>query len=368
MIRLISRICVIGITIGVAAFVVVLSIMNGFNGSIKKRYLSVEPHLVVYSSGEIEENKIRQAVDDIFIETRVDVESFYPFHVQDVFLKGPEGFSGAVAKGLSRSELKKLFQRVIDSRRQLSAQRDNTEPTSSEMDEDLGELTDESLPDMAEVVDRLQPGEVIMGMELARSMGIYEGDILDVMPPEALLLPLGEVPDKEQVSVKALFNVDVSEVDSRYMYYIVDETLMTIKHPASLRQGYELRLSRPEEFKAVYSVLEKRFEDVETWVDRNAALFLALKVEKITMTVFMSLSGLITCFTIITILILLITQKRADVGILMTLGLSPIKAQRLFQWIGGFLFGVGLMGASVGRRNQLVFAVLPARSATRNLL
>ena len=70
-------------------------------------------------------------------------------------------------------------------------------------------------------------------------------------------------------------------------------------------------------------------------------------MEKITMTTFMSLSGLITCFTIITILILLITQKRADVGILMTLGLPKIDVQRLFQWIGGFLFGIGLLSGLV---------------------
>ena len=341
MIRLISRICVIGITLGVAAFVVVLSIMNGFNGSIKTRYLSVEPHLVVYESPKAESSLELETLEKQLLKNDIEFKSIAPFEVQDVFLKGPEGFSGAVSKGLTRKDLRSLFVRV-----EKGKVKPEVAATTYANDVNLS-IGGVDLPELSEVVDQLKPGEILMGIELARSMGIYEGDTLDVMPPETLILPAGEIPDKEQVTVKALFNVDVAEVDSRYLFYVKGETLTGIMHPASLRKGAEIRLKQPELYSGAFDLLQKSYDSVESWVDRNSALFLALKVEKITMTTFMSLSGLITCFTIITILILLITQKRADVGIMMTLGLSPHRAQSLFQWIGGYLFGVGLLGGLV---------------------
>ena len=98
----------------------------------------------------------------------------------------------------------------------------------------------------------------------------------------------------------------------------------------------------------------------ETWIDRNSILFFALKIEKITMGTFLSLSALITSFSIVTILYLLIMQKKQDIGIFLTMGMSTKKVKRLFAGIGLFLSGIGIFsGVLLGLGASLILQHYP---------
>ncbi len=323
LVKVVSRLCVLGVAVGVASFIIVLSIMNGFSNSTMRRHLIVEPHIVIKEVGQ---NKKAQFITPL-------VQRLDKYELQDVFLRSPDNFSGAIAKGVSRELLKTIF---------LKFKPQKAPPSEDEY------LSLIAPSDIVQIIEGLKPGEVIIGVDLARSMGLVEGDKVTVLPPETLLLPAGEAPLIEKIVIKGLFSTNIAEVDGNYIYYLYDETLTSFKKTASREEGYEVRLTQAELYNEYLQSLTGLSEySFETWVDRNSSLFLALKVEKWTMTTFLSLAALITSFTIITVLILLITQKRNDIGVLMTLGLSSNALQKIYTRMGLYLFGIGLIGGMI---------------------
>ena len=106
-----------------------------------------------------------------------------------------------------------------------------------------------------------------------------------------------------------------------------------------------MRLKEPEDFLLYTTVLEKEGFSVESWPERNSSVFFALKVEKTIMSLFLSLSGLITLLAVSSLLVLLMVQKKKEMGILMAMGLPIKKIQGLFVGIGLFLCSFGIIGA-----------------------
>jgi lipoprotein-releasing system permease protein len=191
---------------------------------------------------------------------------------------------------------------------------------------------------------RLGPKEVILGSDLARSLRILEGDQIMVIPPESLLKPKGEAQVYETVTVKALLNSRVADIDSKFMFYHLGQTLGQFKKSASREINLELRFKDPGDHVLYEGDLHKRGFRTSNWIERNEALFFALKMEKLAMTIFLALSALITCFSIITVLVLLLTQKRRDLGILMAMGLSQTRTRWIFTRVGMILSLTGMLG------------------------
>lgn len=330
-VKTVSRICILGVAIGVSAFIIIMSIMNGFNNSTKKRYLKVEPHIVVQPAANFKLTQLNSPL----------VSSVSPFEVQDIFIRTSDNFSGAIAKGLPKNELLNIFSNFHD----------QTEFDSA--------VDDFKIISLVEAIENIKPGEVLIGLDLARSAGLFEGDRINILPPETLLLPAGDVPLVEQVTVKGIFTTNISEIDSKYIYYVIGESLTSFNQTASRSEGYEVRLLEPEKYDKYLSQVNPK-ATLETWVQRNASLFLALKVERWMMTIFLSLSGLITSFTVVTVLILLITQRKNDIGVLMTLGLSHNALKSIFTKVGLILFSIGFVGGLIiGVGVSLLLSVYP---------
>lgn len=318
MIRTLGRLCIASIGLGVFSLVVVISVMNGFNNSIRDKLLATEPHLVIYPHA----GKAAQIRDDL---AQQDVE-FHRFESQDVIIRTLDGtFSGAAAHGLEMDSLRALLTRVEENKRS-KGRKGNIEPR----------LAPESL-----MLDR---AEIIMGADLARSLNILEGDQVVVIPPEALLLPPGEAPPFEKVTVKSTLSTDLSDVDSHLIYYTLGKSLTRFSQAASRETGFEVYLINPDSYPPIKARAEKIGARVDTWVDRNSALFFALKLEKIAMTTFLALSALITSFSVLGVLALLITQKRQDIGVLMSMGMSNKLTRQTFLKIGLLLSLVGMGG------------------------
>lgn len=313
LIRTISWLSILGTGIGVLSLVLVLSIMNGFNRSIREKLLAVEPHLVVQPKDQQNENIYNSIVKNPGVEA-------YSYESQDVILKTMDGlFGGAVAKGLEEKALVRLIHKVTKSRK-----------NSME----------------AEDVD-VSPGEVVLGIDLARSLGVFEGDEVLIFPPESLLLPPGELPTYEKVVVKSLLSTEMADIDSQFIFYNLGQSLVKFRSTASRESGIEVYVDDQNKMEGLKAELEGLGAHVETWQTRNAILFFALKLEKYAMTTFLGLSVLITSFSIFTVLVLLLTQKRKDLGVLMALGYSPKRAKRLFTGIGLILTFLGLGGGLI---------------------
>ncbi len=326
--RIVAWLCIMGVGIGVMSLVIVMSVMNGFNASIKNRLLAVEPHLVVTLKGKNQIGEIE--ADPIYHDVKKDLSlQVETFESQDVIIRTAEGlYGGAVARSVEKEALKHIFDEVHKA--------DNQRKALKKLDDLVTKVADETI-DLAE-------DEVVIGVDLAHSLGIFEGDQIVAISPETLLLPKTEVPKIEKLRVKTTISTNIPEIDSKFIYYARDKSFTHLKFSASKEAGIEIRLPNPDNFQELKSELEKKGAIVSSWRDRNSTLFYALRMEKLAMGAFLSLSALIASFSIVTVLILLLTQKRKDIGVLMAMGLSKRDTRKLFLKLGLTLSSIGLFG------------------------
>jgi lipoprotein-releasing system permease protein len=153
--------------------------------------------------------------------------------------------------------------------------------------------------------------------------------------------------------IKDLVTTEFPEIDSKLIYYEMRPALRRFETLSGRVSGLEVRLKNAGDVGSVQQALSLQYPDMplafESWTDRNRALFMALRLEKFAMTTFLFLSVLITCFSPITLLAMLISQKRKEIGLLMALGYSRQNVQRLFFRIGTLLAGTGLfLGVAAG--------------------
>jgi len=326
LIRTVAWLCMVGVGLGVMALIVVTSVMNGFNDQIRRRLLAVEPHLIVKIPGVSEPELLK--AHPLYKEVQTRPETVIDvFEDQDVVLRTVDGlFQGAIAKGVEPGALAYIMR---ESHKALA----------------VGKVSGggESAP----VIDESMqpgPGEIYIGIDLARMLGIFEGDKLVIIAPEALLLPQGEAPPFERVTVKGFMQTNIQDIDNRMVYFSRGQSFNNLRRSASRQVGIEVRVKNPEDIDDLKRQLEAKGATVSSWIDRNSALFYALKMEKIAMSAFLGLAALIASFSIVTVLVLLLTQKRKDIGLLMSLGLSPSKTRWLFVKVGLILSSVGILG------------------------
>ncbi len=316
----------IGITIGVFALIVVISVMNGFHGAIRSRLLAAEPHVVVGMP------VLSEPVQKLLAARSA---SYHSVEKQDVVIRTGDGvFSGAEAKGLDEMALAKLLHDVHEANR----------VDGDRADGDRAELL--PIENTA-----LGPSEVLLGADLARSLGITYGDKMTLIAPEGLLLPPGEVPRFERVVVKSLLTTNVADLDSRLLIYGKGRSLNGLGANVSRRNEIEIWLPSATDAESVKAEILKtdRTLKVATWSERNSSLFQALRIEIFAIGLILSLSTMIAGFSIVTVLMILVMQKRKEIGLLMSLGLSRHKTRALFVRVGMMLSGAGvLVGALSG--------------------
>lgn len=320
LVKRIAWLSMLSIGVAVAAFILVLSVMSGLHENINQRILALEPHLIIEFDRKLTEEAMAQhPIQETLLGLKgVD---YQPFDRQDVILRSTEGvFHGAVARGVSESSLENMQERLMTLENSKSA----------------------AVPTFLDVPEEDQ---VILGSSLAAQMNVYEGDYVTVLSPESLLMAPGENPPFSKVMVKQIVSTNVSELDSEMVLYIRGKALLNFSKTGSRSRGWDLWLKDPYDAGSVKEQLA-RFTDlkIQTWRERNSAVFLALRLEKLMLGSFLGLSALITTFSIWSVLTLLITQKRREMGLLMAIGLSGRRLMDLFQKVGMYLASIGLGG------------------------
>jgi lipoprotein-releasing system permease protein len=317
-VKTMARLCWLATLIGVFSLIIVSSIMNGFNRSIRTKLLSVEPHLSVMT----DEATLLRIQSQIGFDK---IDEMNRFAKQDVIIRTLDGrFSGGVAKGLEANGLYNFMNRLFKLKFKQGSH--------VEFDEEQAELG---------------VNELMIGSDLARELNLFEGDEVVLIPPESLLGPQSEMPKFERMHIKTIFTTEFAEVDSKLLLFKLSDSPMRFQSKVSGEQGLEFRLKKPDDFENMKSYVRSLVEPgawmtLESWADRNKALFFALRLEKVAMTTFLGLSVLITCFSLITVLVMLISQKRKEIGLLMSVGFSKKNTERLFLSIGVFLSSFGL--------------------------
>lgn len=316
-ISFISAVSVLGIALGVAALIIVLSVMNGFQKEVRDRMLSVIPHVEISATSE-------QAIGEwtaLAAQARavIQVQAAAPFVTAQVLLSRGETVRGAVVRGILPQEEAK----VTDLGARLYA---NTS----------------AVP--------LQSGQwrIVLGAELARQLGVREGDQVTVVAPGGQMTPAGAVPRLKAFSVSAVFESGHFEYDSGLALMHLDDAarLLRLEGP----QGVQLKLQDVQDAREVALQLMRTLGSdwqIRDWTRTNRHWFDAVQIEKRMMFIILTLIVAVAAFNLVSTLVMTVTDKRADIAILRTLGASPGSVMAIFV-VQGALAGVVGTACGVG--------------------
>lgn len=306
------------ISLSLMVFFIVLFVMNGMNKNIKTRIMKLEPHLTTINSAQQDSEVQKHSVNSESIK----------YQTLDLILRTIDGqFRGAEAVGYTAEGLSLWAERL----KQIKSIASH-DIYFSEFD----------LVDL-----KLQENEVAVGVDLARSLGLLEGDELTLIPPETLLLSALETPVFQKVTVKRILSMDLYDLDSKLLLFNSEKSLKVLAKTLSRKTGFHIWFNKVERADEVKRSLATKSIVSETWQEKNSDLFFALKLEKLMIGVFLGLAGLIASSSVLTVLALLMSQKKRDIAIIKTLGLSQKRTLRLFTKIGLWISGGAIALGSV---------------------
>ena len=310
-ISFISLISMLGIALGVAALIVVLSVMNGFQTELRDRILAVVSHIQISgASGEMEG---WQRVADQSL-TQPGVIAAAPY----VQAQGMISFGQAVRGALVRGILPDEEEKVADFRAHMKA----------------GKL--ESLvPDAFNIV---------LGSELARALAVDVGDKVTIIAPQGVVTPAGVLPRLKTFTVSGLFEVGMFEYDSG-LALIRMEDAQRLYRMEDRVSGVRLKLEDLFKAPQITQQLANRLDTaayISDWSRSHANFFRAVQIEKNMMFIILSLIVAVAAFNIVSTLVMAVTDKQADIAILRTLGASPGSIMSVFMVQGALIGFIGL--------------------------
>ena len=313
-ISFISGVSMLGIALGVAALIIVLSVMNGFQKDVRDRMLSVVSHIEIFApngAALVDANKT-------MAEARLNpqVIGAAPFISTQALLARGEDMKGTLVRGIDPAH------------------------------ED--EVTDLAVALKDTVLAKLVPGEfgVVLGSELARSMGVREGDLVTLIAPGGQVTPAGVVPRLKQVTVVGTFDSGHFEYDSALLMMHMDDAarIFRLEGPTGVR----LRLKDLHQAPAVTQQLAQTLSGdllIRDWTQQNKTWFAAVQLEKRMKFIILTLIVAVAAFNLVSTLVMTVTDKRADIAILRTLGASPKSIMGIFVVQGAM---VGVIGTLAG--------------------
>jgi lipoprotein-releasing system permease protein len=317
-ISFISVTSMLGIALGVTALITVLSVMNGFETELRDRILGMAAHATITTTdGSL---KDWQSVASM-IEKQPHVLASAPYVSGESMLSNGKFVSGALVQGV------------------LPGQEERVSDVSLHISDGNLEL--------------LKPGEygIILGKDLARSLGAGVGDAITVVSPQVTIAPTGILPRLRRFTVLAIFEVGMYEYDRGVALVHIQDAARLFRLQDSV-SGLRLMLDdvfdAPLVSYALGAALPPDFQ-VEDWTRRHANFFRAIKTEKRVMFIILTLIVAVAAFNIVSTLIMVVTDKRSDIAILRTLGASPRSIMTIFI-IQGVVIGVfgTLLGVAGG--------------------
>ena len=320
-ISFISGVSMLGIALGVAALIIVLSVMNGFQKEVRDRMLSVVSHVEIFAPQGAPLPDVERTMREA--RANPDVVGAAPFVAAQALLARGEDMKGALVRG-------------IDPARE-------------------GEVTDLAAAS-GEVLKRLTPGDfkVVLGVELARSLGVIEGDVITLIAPSGQVTPAGVLPRMKQMTVAGTFDSGHYEYDSTLvmMHYEDAQRLFRLEGPTGIR----LKLKDLHEAPRVAHELADTLTDrlfIRDWTQQNKTWFAAVQLEKRMMFIILTLIVAVAAFNLVSTLVMSVQDKRADIAILRTLGASPSSIMGIFMVQGAM---VGVIGTLAGLALGLAIA------------
>ena len=308
--KVISIFSFIGIMLGVAILIIVMSVMNGFRTELTNKILGFNPHITIkpYNNEKIN-SQFRNELNKNFLNIQVlDSYSGEGVVINNDYAKG------IMIKGLdSKDNKNSIFLKKI-------------------LVEGKGH--------------KINNGEIIVGKELAIELNLAVGDKINLLSSVYISTPFGALPKQENYLVKGIFSSGFYEFDKNVVFLNLDETLYFFGK-TKLDINLEVYLPDPlkaDEIKDKIGTMNNKFY-IYSWIDLNKSFFSALKVERNVMFVILTLIIIVAAFNIISGLTILIKNKTKEIAILKTLGLSNKSIIKSFFLTG---FTIGLLATIFG--------------------
>ena len=291
-----------GIALGLAALVIVISVMNGFELQLKQRVLGIAPHIVV--KGEHAD-----------VDTLAHVNATTPYLSAEAIVQSRDGLRGVLVNGIQPSDMQQhsvLAQNMVQG-----------------------------------YIETLREGEfnVIIGQALANQLQLRVGDQTRVMVAGAsIYTPLGRVPSQRLVTVAAIFNLG-SQLDDKVVYMHINDARKLLRYRKDTPNDTRLFLDDAFNQAEVAAALSARELTFTTWRAQQGPLFDAVKLEKNMMFLMLVLIIAVAAFNIVAALVMVVSEKKSDIAILQTQGMPPWNIMQIFMFNG--LFN-GLKGTFIG--------------------
>lgn len=305
-----------GVFLGVAALIVVLAVMTGFQDGIRDKIISANPHVLVFQiggQGLTSANAVAARVREV-----KGVHSATPFVLQQVlFTSSGGGARGGLVRGVDLDD--PVVAQDVQSR-----------------------VRSGSLAPL-----RAGKPDVVLGFELARALGVAPGDEVTLISPQGAVTAVGMVPKMRRYKVAGTIEVGMYEFDSSMAFL----SLPVAQEFAGLGQGVsgiEVRLADPFQARAIARTIAGRLGMsywVRDWTELNRNFFAALELEKLALFVIVTIIVLVAAFAIIGHLVLLVAEKRKEIGILKSIGATGGSVTLVFFAVG---MAIGLVGTAAG--------------------
>ena len=330
-ISLTTAISIIGVMVGVMALIVVLSVMKGFERDLRDKILGANAHIVVMRPGGemVDYLQVMETIEEID-----GVTGTSPFIYSQVMLSSGLRTTGVVLKGIDVERVGRV-----------------------------NVLPDRLVEGDLDGLRRDGPG-ILIGEELARELGVWVGDRVEVMSPSGVFTPYGIMPLKTGLVVKGIFKFGMYEYDSSLTFTSLD-TAQAIAGMDGRVTGVEVRVedlfATSGIVERIRSALKERldpFYTVRDWMEMNRNLFAALKLERITMFIILTLIVLVAAFNIVGTLIMTVMERSKEIAILRAMGATRKGIMKIFMIEGAI---IGVTGTLLGTVGGLVIDILLAR-------
>ena len=314
-ISFISLTSIIGITLGVMALIVVLSVMNGFKSELQTKILSVASDIEIVKIGENlkEWRDLKSNLKDI-----ENISAIAPFTNNQAMLSLGKYNRGVIVRGIVPS----------------------LEPEVSDLNLKIKEGEFNLIPDKY---------EILIGVDIARYFGLSVGDKVSLISSQANYSPIGMLPRLKQFKIKGIFEVGMYEYDAGLVLIHLNDA-QTLFQMGKYISGLRVKLNDLNQTRKTSSLMSGRFKNsdnlvVTDWTRQHANLFAAIQMEKKVMFVILTLIVAVAAFNIVSTLVMGVTEKTSDIAILRTLGATKKSILFVFMWQGIL---IGIVGTFLG--------------------
>jgi len=336
-VSVITFISIFGIFLGVAALIIVLAVMNGFEEDLRTKILGIKSHIELTTdmTGPMKDyQKVREKIADV-----EGVVASTPFIYSQAMIRSGNGVTGVIIRALDTQSAFKVI--------------------------NLGKVKEGNIEYLNKIPREISlnyksngvpPDGIVIGKEMARTLGVFLYDTITIISPVSISTPMGMVPRMKKFVVVGIFESGFYEYDSTLAYLSL-QSCQDFLQMGNTVTGIDIKVDDIYKADGIARKIQSKLGFpfwTQNWMQMNKNLFSALKLEKHVMFIILSLIVLVATFNIISALIMIVMEKNKDIAILKSMGATSRSIMKIFIFQGLI---IGVIGTALGCVTGLAVAL-----------